>query len=150
MEIVPIKLVALFLLSRTIGASFRLFLIASVLQFAVFDSWNIPFYITVIITISLIWLYTYRSGMKTIIWTDALQTTFMLATVLIISYTLLQKMDLTFSVVSLINESDYSKTFFFDDWTDKKYFFKQFLHVYGYCNDWLRSRSNAKILVVEI
>ena len=61
--------------------------------------------------------------MKTIIWTDALQTTFMLATVLIISYTLLQKMDLTFtSVVSLINESDYSKTFFFDDWTDKKYF----------------------------
>ena len=79
-----------FLLSRTIGASFRLFLIATVLQFAVFESWNIPFYITVIITISLIWLYTYRSGMKTIIWTDTLQTTFMLSTVILIAYTLMQ------------------------------------------------------------
>ena len=118
---------AFFLLSRTIGASFRLFLIATVLQFAVFESWNIPFYITVIITIALIWIYTYRSGMKTIIWTDTLQTTFMLSTVIIIAYTLMQKMDLNFSsVFTLINESDYSKAFFFDDWTDKKYFFKQF------------------------
>jgi len=116
-----------FLLSRTIGASFRLFLIASVLQFAVFDSWNIPFYITVIITISLIWLYTYRSGMKTIIWTDTLQTTFMLATVFIISYTLIDRLNIEFSgVFDLINKSDYSKVFFFDDWSDKKYFFKQF------------------------
>jgi Na+/proline symporter len=116
-----------FLLSRTIGASFRLFLIATVLQFAVFESWNVPFYITVIITLALIWLYTYRSGMKTIIWTDTLQTTFMLSTVIIIAYTLMQKMDLNFSsVFSLISESDYSKIFFFDDWTDKKYFFKQF------------------------
>ena len=81
MEIVAIKTgSSFFLLSRTIGASFRLFLIATVLQFAVFESWNIPFYITVIITIALIWLYTYRSGMKTIIWTDTLQTTFMLST----------------------------------------------------------------------
>ena len=118
---------AFFLLSRTIGASFRLFLIATVLQFAVFESWNIPFYITVIITISLIWIYTYRSGMKTIIWTDTLQTTFMLSTVIIIAYTLMQKMDLNFSsLFNLINESDYSKAFFFEDWTDKKYFFKQF------------------------
>ena len=65
--------------------------------------------------------------MKTIIWTDTLQTTFMLSTVIIIAYTLMQKMDLNFSsVISLIGDSDYSKTFFFDDWTDKKYFFKQF------------------------
>ena len=116
-----------FLLSRTIGASFRLFLIASVLQFAVFDSWSIPFYITVINTISLIWLYTYRSGMKTIIWTDTLQTTFMLATVFIISYTLIDRLNIEFSgVFELINKSDYSKVFFFDDLADKKYFFKQF------------------------
>jgi Na+/proline symporter len=65
--------------------------------------------------------------MKTIIWTDTLQTTFMLSTVIIIAYTLMQKMDLNFSsVISLIGDSDYSRTFFFDDWTDKKYFFKQF------------------------
>ena len=116
-----------FIISRTIGASFRLFLIASVLQFALFDSWNIPFYITVIITISLIWLYTYRSGMKTIIWTDTLQTTFMLATVFIICYSLINKMNINFSdVFSLINDSEYSKVFFFDDLSNKKYFFKQF------------------------
>ena len=118
---------AFFLISRTIGASFRLFLIATVLQFAVFDAWNVPFYITVIITISLIWLYTYRSGMKTIIWTDTLQTTFMLATVIIIAYTLTKNMGIDISsVVTLIYESDYSQAFFFDDWKDKKYFFKQF------------------------
>jgi len=82
--------------------------------------------ITVIITIALIWLYTYRSGMKTIIWTDTLQTTFMLSTVVLIAYTLMQKMDVNVSsVVSLIADSDYSRMFFFDDWTDKKYFFKQ-------------------------
>ena len=118
---------AFFLISRTIGASFRLFLIATVLQFAIFDSWNVPFYITVIITISLIWLYTYRSGMKTIIWTDTLQTTFMLSTVVIISYTLIDKMNLDFpSAFKLIKDSHYSQVFFFEDWTDKKFFFKQF------------------------
>jgi len=116
-----------FLLSRTIGASFRLFLIATVLQYAVFDSMGIPFFLTVLITISLIWLYTYRSGMKTIIWTDTLQTTFMLCTVFIIGYTLMDKMNLDISALfSTINDSTYSKVFFFDDMADKKYFFKQF------------------------
>ena len=117
----------LFLISRTIGASFRLFLIATVLQFAVFDAWNIPFYITVIVTISLIWLYTYRSGIKTIIWTDTLQTTFMLLTVCIISYTIINKMNLNLSsIFTVISDSNYSQAFFFEDWKDKKYFFKQF------------------------
>ena len=118
---------AFFLLSRTIGASFRLYLIASVLQFAVFESWNIPFYVTVIITIALIWLYTYRGGIRTIIWTDTLQTTFMLGTVFMIAYTVTGKMNLDFtSTIQLIRESDYSKIFFFEDWKDSKYFFKQF------------------------
>ena len=118
---------AFFLISRTIGASFRLFLIASVLQFAVFDSWNIPFVVTVILTIALIWLYTYRSGIKTIIWTDTLQTTFMLVTVLVIAYSVMQRMNLdVITTIQTIRESDYSKAFFFEDWTDSKYFFKQF------------------------
>ena len=118
---------SLFLLSRTIGASFRLYLIASVLQFAVFDSWNVSFALTVSITIALIWIYTYRSGIKTIIWTDALQTTFMLSTVFIIAYTLMRNMNLdAFSLIQTIVDSDYSKMFFFEDWHDKKYFFKQF------------------------
>ena len=129
-----------FLLSRTIGASFRLFLIATVLQYAVFDSMGIPFFLTVLITISLIWLYTYRSGMKTIIWTDTLQTTFMtLSTVFIIGYTLMDKMNLDISALfSTINDSTYSKVFFFDDMADKKYFFKQFFSgvFMAISNDW--------------
>ena len=117
-----------FLLSRTIGASFRLYLIASVLQFAVFDAWNIPFALTVFITIALIWTYTYRSGIKTIIWTDALQTTFMLSTVFIIAYFLMQNMQLDIpSLFYVIQDSDYSRVFFVDDLTDKKHFVKQFL-----------------------
>jgi len=119
---------AFFLLSRTIGASFRLYLIASVLQFAIFDSWNIPFILTVFITIVLIWVYTYRSGIKTIIWTDALQTTFMLSTVIIIAYSLMNRLDLDInSLMEVIYSSSYSETFFFDDWRDKKFFPKQFL-----------------------
>src|SRR6056297_3763954 len=70
-----------FLLSRVIGASFRLFLVANVLQIAVFNQLQIPFEITVIITIVLIWLYTFKGGIKTIIWTDSLQTLFMLSAV---------------------------------------------------------------------
>ena len=116
-----------FLISRTIGASFRLYLIASVLQFAVFNELNIPFYLTVFITILLIWVYTYRSGIQTIIWTDALQTTVMLSTVIIISYYLMDNMGIGVSdLFSEIKNSDYSQVFFFDDWSDKKFFFKQF------------------------
>ena len=66
-----------FLLSRTIGASFRMFLVVNVLQVFVFDAWHIPFIVTVSIFIGLIILYTFKGGIKTIIWTDTLQTTFM-------------------------------------------------------------------------
>ena len=67
-----------FILSRTIGASFRMFLVVNVLQIFVFDAWNIPFFVTVLIFIILILLYTVKGGIKTIIWTDTIQTTFML------------------------------------------------------------------------
>src|SRR3989344_9025846 len=74
------------ILSRTIGSAFRLFLVANVLQLLVFDSWNVPFYVTVAITILLIWLYTFKGGIKTIVWTDTLQTLFMLLSVGITIY----------------------------------------------------------------
>lgn len=70
-----------FILSRTVGSCLRLMLVADVLQTLVFDKLNIPYWITVSITIFLIWLYTFRSGIKTIIWTDTLQTLFMLIAV---------------------------------------------------------------------
>ena len=72
-----------FLLSRVIGASLRLFLVASVLHLTVFRQWGVPFFATVLVTIALIWLYTFRGGIKTIIWTDTLQTFCMLAAVTI-------------------------------------------------------------------
>ncbi|MEJ2006266.1 MAG: sodium:solute symporter, partial [Cyclobacteriaceae bacterium] len=116
-----------FLLSRTIGAAFRLFLVAGVLQLAIFDAWNIPFHITVLVTITLIWLYTFRGGIKTIVWTDTLQTLFMLTAVVLSIYTIGNELDLTTSgMIASVKESTYSKVFFWD-WQDSKNFFKQFI-----------------------
>jgi Na+/proline symporter len=116
-----------FLLSRTIGAAFRLYLVAIVFQKTIFDSWNIPFWVTVAITIFLIWIYTYRGGIKTIVWTDSLQTLFMLAAVGVTVYQIgsVLKLD-EVGWIDTIKNSEYSKVFFFDDWRDSKYFWKQF------------------------
>ncbi len=117
-----------FLLSRVIGASFRLYLVASVLQLTVFDAWNIPFYLTVTLTILLIWLYTFKGGIKTIIWTDTLQTLFMLMAVGYSVYFISVSMNLNFSsLIETVRESKYSQIFFFDDWRDKRFFLKQFI-----------------------
>ncbi len=117
-----------FLLSRIIGASFRLFLMATVLQITILGKWHVPFWITVILTILLIWLYTFRGGIKTIIWTDTLQTTFMLLSVILTVIFIARQMGLDFGgMVRTIRESDYSRIFFFDDWHDKRFFLKQFL-----------------------
>jgi Na+/proline symporter len=116
-----------FLISRIIGASFRLFLVATVLQISVFDAWNVPFVVTVVVTILLIWLYTNRGGIKTIIWTDTLQTGTLLVAVLLCIYFLASKMDLSFGqMVQTIRGSEYSRVWFFDDWNDKRHFLKQF------------------------
>lgn len=116
-----------FLLSRTIGASFRLFLMANVLQITVFDAWNVPFVLTVLVTIMLIWLYTFKGGIKTIIWTDSLQTLFMLLSVGVSIYLIMDKLDLsTTGLVSSINDQAY-KMFEFEDWSSKQHFVKQFL-----------------------
>jgi len=116
-----------FLLSRTIGAAFRMYLVAEVLQLALFDALGIPFSVTVLISIFLIWVYTYRGGVKTIIWTDSLQTIFLLTAVILTIYYIFSSFD--WSVVETfrkINEHPYSRIF---DWDFKsgKYFFKQFI-----------------------
>ncbi|WP_323758062.1 sodium:solute symporter [Roseivirga sp.] len=116
-----------FMLSRTIGASFRLFLVASVLQIALFDSYGVPFWVSVLVTIALIWVYTFRGGIKTIVWTDTLQTFFMLSAVVVTIYILTKEMGIGVGdAITQIQESDYSKTFFFD-WNNKNDFFKQFI-----------------------
>lgn len=116
-----------FLLSRVIGASFRLFLVAGVLQLTLFDAWGISFEITVALTILLIWLYTFRGGINTIVWTDSLQTLFMLTALGAVIVSVASDLDLSFSeMVGTIKESDYSQIFFWD-WKESNHFFKQFI-----------------------
>ena len=114
-----------FLLSRVIGASLRLYIMANVLQMAIFDDFGVPYIVTVLITVLLIWVYTFRSGIRTIIWTDTLQTLFMLIAVGMSIYLISDKMNLCFtSMISTIKESEYSQVFF---WEGKLHFWKQFL-----------------------
>jgi SSS family solute:Na+ symporter len=115
-----------FLLSRTIGAAFRLFLVANVLQIILFDAYGIPFWATVSITILLIWLYTFKGGIKTIVWTDTLQTLFMLIAVGVCIYTISSEMKID-NLFSYVTDSELSKTFFFENVNAGNYFWKQFL-----------------------
>ncbi len=119
---------AYFLLSRAIGAAFRLFLVAIVLQRFVMEAYGIPFWLTVLVTIALIWVYTFRGGIKTIVWTDTLQTLCMLVAVIITIIVIGQvlEMDLP-GLVAMIRNSEYSQVFFFSGgWNDPNNFFKQF------------------------
>lgn len=116
-----------FFLSRVLGASFRLFLVATVLQYFVFDEWNVPFMVTVIISIALIWLYTSRAGIKTIVWTDTLQTLFMLGSVAVAIYYVADELNWGFTDFFTAPElQPYTKTFFFDSVLNRDYFFKAF------------------------
>lgn len=117
-----------FLLSRILGASVRLLLVANTLQIILFDAWGVPYLITVIISVLLIWVYTNKGGIKTIIWTDTLQTTFMLASLGLTIYMLSDLLDLNQSggIISTVKESNYSKMFFFDDINGSNHFLKHF------------------------
>ncbi|MCG8858455.1 sodium:solute symporter [Tenacibaculum finnmarkense] len=115
-----------FLLSRTIGAAFRLFLVANVLQLILFDAYGIPFWLTVTITILLIWLYTFKAGIKTIVWTDTLQTLFMLISVGICIIMIKDSLQID-SLFSYISESKSAKMFFFEDIKAGNYFWNRFL-----------------------
>ncbi|MGB5988363.1 MAG: sodium:solute symporter [Marinifilaceae bacterium] len=89
-----------FIISQTIGASFRLFLVTSVLQLAFFDVYNIPFGITVLIIIFMIWIYTFKGGIRTIVFTDTIQTIFMLSALAVTIITISQQLDLNFGEIS--------------------------------------------------
>ncbi|MFD2550339.1 sodium:solute symporter [Bizionia sediminis] len=118
-----------FLISRTVGAAFRLFLVAKVLQLLVFDGLGMPFPLTVVITIALIWLYTFKGGIKTIIFTDTLQTLFMLVSVVVTISFLAAALDLqsVSDVYHNIASNSMSKIFFFEDSKDPQFFIKSFL-----------------------
>ena len=114
-----------FILSRVIGASFRMFLVVNVLQVFIFDAWHIPFAVTVLIFIILILLYTFKGGIKTIIWTDTIQTTFMLFSLILSIWLIIDSMGLSLGgMVERVFASSYSKMVF-TDLSDKRYFLKE-------------------------
>ena len=117
-----------FFISRLLGASFRLFLVAIVLQQFVFDQWNVPFPVTVTISIILIWIYTYRGGINTIVWTDTLQTFFMILAVFISIYGILNNLNWTFIDFLKSDEfSNYNTIFFTDNILERHHFLKSFI-----------------------
>ena len=120
---------AIFLLSRVIGSSFRLYFVAIVLQRFIFDSMGVPFWLTIVICLLLIWGYTFRGGLKTIIITDTLQTVFLVTSVFLSIYFICNSLNLNISsAFKTIKESGYSKIFFTDDFvTSKFHVTKQFL-----------------------
>ena len=117
-----------FFISRVLGASFRLFLVAIVMQQFIFDAWNVPFEVTVILSVLLIWVYTQKGGIKTIVWTDTLQTTLMiLAVFLSIAYI---NHALGWSFFDFLNSQEltqYNKVFVTDSFLSRSHFLKSFI-----------------------
>ena len=117
-----------FFISKMLGAAVRLFLVCAVLQLLVFEPFGLPFILNVAVSVALVWLYTYKGGVKTLIWTDSLKTLCLIVSVVMCIYYIASDMNFSFgSMLSAINDNDYSRIFFFDDIKDKRYFFKQFL-----------------------
>ncbi|MDR0834951.1 MAG: sodium:solute symporter [Candidatus Symbiothrix sp.] len=117
-----------FLLSRTIIAAVRLYVAVMILQTYVFDAWNIPFALTAAAVLLLIWLYTHKSGIKTLVWTDFMQTFFLIVALIIILWQVTRGLHLDFSgVVASIKDSPHAHIFVFDDWHSRQNFFKLFI-----------------------
>lgn len=118
----------LFIISRMVVAAFRLFVVARVLHALVFGQWGVPFAATVAVTIALIWLYTHRAGIQTIIWTDMVQTVTMIACLAITVYFVAKGLDFNlFDTVQAIANDPHSDIFEFSDWRSPNHFAKQFL-----------------------
>ena len=117
-----------FILSRSLGSSLRLYLVASVLQLILFDALGIPFWVSVLLTVALIWLYTFRGGIKTVVWTDTLQTAFMLTAVLVTLVLIGKELEIS-SLGDYVNTlvKDQRSTLFNWDWKAGTNFFKQFI-----------------------
>lgn len=116
-----------FLLSKIVGAAARLYLVVLILQTYVFSTWQVPFAVTVLLSIFLVWLYTYRSGIKTIIWTDTLQALCLVAMLVVIIWQVKDKMNLDMpGLWHTLSHSPHFRIFEFGDWHSTQNFFKQF------------------------
>lgn len=117
-----------FLLSKMVGAAARLYLVCVILQHYVFDAFHIPFALTATGIVVLIWLYTRRSGIRTIVWTDSLQTLCLLLALALILIGVADQLDLDWGgMVQTVRDNPHSRIFEFDDWQSKQHFAKQFL-----------------------
>lgn len=117
-----------FLLSKFLGCGVRMYLTALVLQLVLFDDLHIPFGLNVAVTMLIVWIYTFRGGVKTLVWTDMLQTLSLIAAVVLCIYYVCQSMQLDATGLwNTIADSPMSRTWYFDDALDKRYFWKQFL-----------------------
>lgn len=117
-----------FLLSRTIASGIRLYLVTLILQHLIFDQWGVPFAVTSIGAVFLIWLYTHRSGIKTIVWTDTLQTFCLIAALVLILINVIQAIEFgTTGWLHTLCHYEHAQIFVFDDWHTKQNFFKQFI-----------------------
>ncbi len=119
----------IFLISRTLGSATRLYLVVIVLQRFIFDSYGVPFWLTGLISLILIWSYTYKGGLKTIIITDTLQTFFLVLSVFLTIYFICDSLALSIpEAFETVKNSSYSKIFFFEDFVSSKFYFsKQFI-----------------------
>ncbi len=117
----------LFIISRLVGSAIRMYLVVFVLYEFVFKAWGIPFWIPALIFILLILVYTFKGGIKTVVWTDTLQTTFLLLAAILTVVIILNKLDISFGeLISISTERGVTKLFE-TDWSNSKFFVKQIL-----------------------
>ncbi|MBQ5854707.1 MAG: sodium:solute symporter [Alistipes sp.] len=117
-----------FFISKLLGASVRLFLICVVLQLLLFEPYGLPFWLNAAVTVLLVLLYTFRGGVKSLIWTDTLKTVCLVLSIGLSIWFVCQRLDMSFTeMVATVKSSESSRIFFFDDINDRRYFFKQFL-----------------------
>ena len=105
-----------FFISKMLGASVRLFLVCLTLQLLVFEPCHLPFILNVVITVAIVWLYTFRGGVKSLIWTDTLKTTCLVVSVVLCIHFISSRLDIgVMESIRAIVDHDFSRMFFFDD-----------------------------------
>lgn len=117
-----------FLISKMTGAAVRFYVVCIILQRFVLDSIGVPFALTVVAMVALIWLYTRRGGIKTLVWTDTFQTTCMFAALILIIYNVMGQLGMSATdAVKAIAADEHSRMFVLDDWISTQNFWKQLL-----------------------
>lgn len=116
-----------FFISKMLGAAVRLFLVCITLQLLVFDPLGLPFALNAFVTVLLVLIYTFKGGVKTLIWTDAFKTFCLVVSVVLCIYYIASDLNMDIKgMFKAVKNSELSRTFFFDDINDKRFFFKQF------------------------